>query len=219
MSCGGNSFLGCQVSPPPHAHQKSCPHSTTVSLLSSPLTSHSGGPACIPPRIPLPLWYSQLPLTPQKRILGLREAETRTPRPTSDRIQASNLLWGLKGTGVRVWGPRMGHGSGDTGQRVQMLTLGSGQGGQAHLLSSHLDVVVGCGDDDVFRGEVAHVHGKLIGIPKGLDVARPPRTGCGEGCRELSTGQVCTQNSGFWFLLLGKGEAPPQAPHFFSYCS
>lgn len=96
----------------------------------------------------------------------------------------------------------------------------AGRGGQAHLLSSHLDVVVGRGDNDVFGGEVAHIHSKLIGIPKGLDVARPPGTGCGEGCRELSTGQVCTRNSGFWFLLQGRGEAPPQAPDFsFSYCS
>lgn len=79
------------------------------------------------------------------------------------------------------------------------------RGRRAHLLSSNLDVVVGCGDNDVFRGEITHVHCKLIGVSKSLDVARSPRTGCGEGCRELST---CTQNLCFWLLLMGKGEAP-----------
>lgn len=47
----------------------------------------------------------------------------------------------------------------------------------SQLLSSDLDVVVGRGNDDVFRGEVAHIHCKLIGISKCLDVARSPRAG------------------------------------------
>lgn len=53
---------------------------------------------------------------------------------------------------------------------------------QTHLLSPHLDVVVEGGDDDVFGGEVSHVHCKLVGIPKGLDVSLSSRTGCGQGC-------------------------------------
>lgn len=43
-------------------------------------------------------------------------------------------------------------------------------------------MVVGGGDDDVFRGEVSHVHGKLVGIPESLDVSLSPGTGCGQGC-------------------------------------
>lgn len=50
---------------------------------------------------------------------------------------------------------------------------------QTHLLSPHLNVVVGGGDDDVFRGEVSHVHCKLVGIPESLDVSLSPGTGCG----------------------------------------
>lgn len=45
------------------------------------------------------------------------------------------------------------------------------------LLSPHLDVVVGGGDDDVLGREVAHVHSELVGVSQRLDVARPPGTG------------------------------------------
>lgn len=93
-----------------------------------------------------------------------------------------------------------------------MRSLGAEGEGLAHLLSSNLDVVVRCGDDDVFGGEVTHVHCKLVGVSKCLDVAWPPRTRCGGGCGELSTGQACTQNPGFRLLLLGKGVAPRAWP-------
>lgn len=77
--------------------------------------------------------------------------------------------------------------------------------GQSHLLSPHLDVVVGGGDDDVFRGEVPHVHCKLVGIPEGLDVPLSPRTGCGQGCY-LSWVPIKPdpQSPGVSALLLGK---------------
>lgn len=107
------------------------------------------------------------------------------------RLQVRSLTcsggWGWEGESQK------GQGLGDPKLRVSACYLGSRRGGLAHLLCPHLDVVVGCGDDDIFRGEVAYIHGKLIGVSQSLDVARPPGTGCGEDCCELSTGQAGVQ--------------------------
>lgn len=43
--------------------------------------------------------------------------------------------------------------------------------GHAHLLSVHLDLVVGGGDDDVLGGKVADIHRELVGVAQGLNVA------------------------------------------------
>lgn len=41
----------------------------------------------------------------------------------------------------------------------------------AHLFGMNFNLVVGCGDDDVFRGEVSHVNCELVRIPEGLDIS------------------------------------------------
>ena len=46
----------------------------------------------------------------------------------------------------------------------------------SHLFCVNFDLVVGCGDDDVFGGEVSHVNCELIRIPKSLDVSRATYT-------------------------------------------
>lgn len=74
---------------------------------------------------------------------------------------------------------------------------------QTHLLRSHLDVVVGGGDNNIFRGKVSHVHGKLIGIPEGLDVALAPRTGCGQSCYKLGTQQALNHKPRSLFFSWG----------------
>lgn len=46
----------------------------------------------------------------------------------------------------------------------------------SHLLCVNFNLVVGCGDDDVFGGEVSHVNCELVRIPKSLDISRPTYT-------------------------------------------
>lgn len=65
-------------------------------------------------------------------------------------------------------------------------TLGGGRT-KTYLLSPHLNMVVGGGDNNIFRGKVSHVHRKLIGVAKGLDTALSPRSGCGQNCYKLGT--------------------------------
>lgn len=54
-----------------------------------------------------------------------------------------------------------------------------GAGGRAHLLSVHLNLVVGGGDNDVLRGEVADIHCELVGVAQGLHVAIGAGPSCG----------------------------------------
>lgn len=84
-----------------------------------------------------------------------------------------------------------------------MGTLGWGRV-KTHLLSPHLDVVVGGGDNNIFRGKVSHVHCKLVGIPEGFDVALSPRSGCGQNCYKLGTEKALSLKAWVSALLLGK---------------
>lgn len=38
------------------------------------------------------------------------------------------------------------------------------------LLGMDFDLIIGGGDNDIFRGEVTHIHSKLVVISEGLDV-------------------------------------------------
>lgn len=40
-----------------------------------------------------------------------------------------------------------------------------------HLFRTDFYLVVGCGDDDVFRGEISHVNRELVRIVKSLDIS------------------------------------------------
>lgn len=60
-----------------------------------------------------------------------------------------------------------------------------GAGGRAHLLSVHLNLVVGGGDDDVLRGEVADIHCELVGVAQGLHIATGARPSCGAAGGQL----------------------------------
>lgn len=136
----------------PYACQESCPHSATMSILWAPLNSPPQvPPPCIPPPSPIPLWLPQLPLAPKERT---SESWGRERQRLGSRglqvIKARSLVCsgGARGRGT---GPGLGSQHGAWGTEGTDVEPGSRWGGQAHLLSPHLDVVVGRGDNDVFR--------------------------------------------------------------------
>lgn len=155
VTWGSSSLPASQVSPlPTHMPARKAVPTQPLCPSSGPPSTHllrCRLPASLHP-LPFPCGSLSCPWLLKKgpQSLGAGRGRGWGPSRGLQVIKARSLVCsgGVRGRGT---GQDLGSQHGVWGTEGTDVEPGSRQGGQAHLLSPHLDVVVGGGDNDVFR--------------------------------------------------------------------